>query len=173
MTGPHAIFPTFARLLRLVLAAVAWLVVAGVAGAAPDACRDDTLLLRGPWGQARFSVEIADTDAERARGLMYRDRLGASQGMLFVYDRPGAPAFWMKNTLIALDMLFITPEGVVQYVHPMARPGDLTPISGGDGVQYVLEIRGGMAAALGITPGSEMRHPVLDPARAAWPCPPQ
>ncbi len=137
---------------------------------AGEACREDVLFLRGPWGQARFGVEVAATPEARARGLMFRESLGASRGMLFVYDVPGAPAFWMKNTLIALDMLFITPEGVVQYVHPEAIPGDLTPISGGPGVQYVLEIRGGMAALLGIGAGSEVRHPAIDPAVAAWPC---
>ncbi|HHB80688.1 MAG TPA: DUF192 domain-containing protein [Aliiroseovarius sp.] len=135
-----------------------------------DTCSQDALFLRGPWGQARFGVEIADTPAEQARGLMFRESLGASKGMLFVYDRPGAPAFWMKNTLIPLDMLFITPEGVVQYVHANAIPGDLTPISGGPGVQYVLEIKGGMAARLGIAPGSELHHPAIAADLARWPC---
>jgi len=156
------------RLGRALLLMLAVLAAGRAAGA--EACRDDVLDLRGPWGQARFQVELADDPAERARGLMFRDSLAASAGMLFVYDSPGAPAFWMKNTLIPLDMLFITPEGVVQAVHSMARPGDLTPISGGQGVQYVLEIKGGLAKVMGIAPGSQLRHPAIDPARAAWPC---
>jgi uncharacterized membrane protein (UPF0127 family) len=90
--------------------------------------------------------------------------------MLFVYDAPGQPSFWMKNTLIPLDMLFIAPDGVVQHVHPMAVPGDLTLISGGDGVLGVLEVKGGMAAAIGIGAGAEVRHPAFDPEIAAWPC---
>ncbi len=149
------------------------LVLAGLAGQgarAAESCAPDVLFLRGPWGEARFSVELADDAAERARGLMYRESLGASQGMLFVYDRPGAPAFWMKNTLIPLDMLFITATGEVQAVHSMAVPGDLTPISGGQGIQYVLEIKGGMAGLLGVTPGSQMRHPSVDQDLAVWPC---
>jgi len=89
---------------------------------------------------------------------------------LFVYEEVGHPAFWMKNTLIPLDMLFITPQGIVQHVHPMARPHDLTPISGGEGVLLVLEIAGGMAALMGITPGSQLRHPSLEPTNAIWPC---
>lgn len=137
---------------------------------AQEACSPDTLDLRGPWGTARFSVELADDAAERARGLMFRESLGASEGMLFVYDRPGAPAFWMKNTLIPLDMLFITSKGEVQYVHDRATPGDLTPISGGQGIQYVLEIKGGMAGLLGVTPGSQVRHPSIDQGLAQWPC---
>lgn len=136
---------------------------------ADEACRPDRVDIRGDWGTARFTVEIADDDATRAQGLMFRESLGAAQGMLFVYPRPGSHSFWMKNTLIPLDMLFVTPEGVVQYVHAMAEPGDLTPIGGGDGVLAVLEIRGGMAGALGIGPGDEMRHPAFGDG-AVWAC---
>ncbi len=149
-------------------------IVLGLSGlalpASAETCDPEILQMRGPWGQAQFGVEIADDEAERARGLMFRESLGASKGMLFVYPEPGAPAFWMKNTLIALDMLFITPEGVVQYVHSNAIPGDLRPISGGQGIQYVLEIKGGMAARMGITPGTELHHPAIDADLAAWPC---
>lgn len=157
------------RILRYWLIFTSALMLAFPASAAPS-CSDDTLLIRGPWGEARFSVEVAADEESRARGLMFRESLGASRGMLFVYPEPGAPAFWMKNTLIALDMLFITPQGVVQYVHPNAVPGDLTPISGGTGVQYVLEIKGGMAKVMGITPGSQVRHPSIDQDKALWPC---
>ncbi|WP_300513081.1 DUF192 domain-containing protein [Aliiroseovarius sp.] len=137
-----------------------------------DSCAPERLDIRGDWGQAQFSVELAQTVQERARGLMFRESLGASQGMLFLYPRPDRHAFWMKNTLIPLDMIFITPEGVVQYVHENAIPQDLTPISGGDGVIAVLEIKGGMARILGIEEGSELRHPGFDPEIAAWPCAP-
>lgn len=135
-----------------------------------ETCAEDVLDLRGAWGQARFSIEVADDQAERNQGLMFRTELAASQGMLFTYEAPGQPAFWMKNTLIPLDMIFITPAGVVQYVHSMATPHDLTPISGGEGILMVLEIRGGMAKMLGISVGSELRHPSLDQIIAAWPC---
>lgn len=149
--------------------AFALLAMAGVARAETDACAEDRLDIRGAFGAARFTVEIADDAGERAQGLMNREILASSQGMLFVYPTPGAPAFWMKNTLIPLDMVFITPEGVVQYVHEKAVPGDLTPIGGGEGVLAVLEIRGGMARAIGIAPGAELRHPAFG-AGAAWPC---
>lgn len=134
------------------------------------ACSDDHVDLRGDWGSARFRVAIADTDATRAQGLMFVEHLPRWAGMLFVFDGPGHRAFWMMNTLIELDMLFVTPEGSVAHVHHRAIPHDRTPISGGDGIQYVLEINGGMARDLGITPGSVLRHPRLDPAIAAWPC---
>jgi uncharacterized protein len=149
--------------------ALAVLCVAPAIAQAKD-CAPDLLNIRGPWGTAQFAVEIADTEAERARGLMFRESLGSSEGMLFVYDKPHSPSFWMKNTLIPLDMLFITPEGAVQSVKDRAQPGDLTPVNGGDGVIAVLEIKGGMSMLLGIPPGDEIRSPFFDQDRAVWPC---
>lgn len=154
--------------VALVLAGPA--TVATVAPAAAQVCAADRLDLRGDWGTARFSVEIADDPAEQARGLMYRESLATSAGMLFVYPRAGSPSFWMKNTLIPLDMVFIRPDGTVAHVHDRAVPGDLTPINGGSGVLAVLEIRGGLAEALGIEPGDVVRHPAFDGDGAAWPC---
>jgi uncharacterized membrane protein (UPF0127 family) len=138
--------------------------------AAEAACRPDTVELRGPWGQARFAVELADDPAERARGLMFRESLPQSSGMLFVYEAPQRATFWMKNTLIPLDMVFLDPAGRVLGVHAMARPGDETIIDGGPGVLGVLEINGGLAARLGIAEGSELRHPAFAAGPAAWPC---
>ncbi|MDP2739377.1 MAG: DUF192 domain-containing protein [Pseudorhodobacter sp.] len=135
-------------------------------------CRPDTIELRSPAGTARFSVEVADTPAARAQGLMNRASLPRSAGMLFVYERPQHASFWMKNTLIALDMVFADAAGRVTRVQANARPLDETPIDGGPGVALVLEINGGLAARLGIAPGSELRHPALDQATAAWPCAP-
>lgn len=141
------------------------------ASAAQAACSEGHVDLRGDWGQARFSVEIADTDATRAQGLMHRDYLPRGAGMLFVYNAPTSPAFWMKNTLIPLDMLFVDPSGVVRHIHHEAIPHDTTPIPGGENVLMVLEINGGLSRRLGIAEGSEMRHPRLVQQQAAWPCP--
>jgi uncharacterized membrane protein (UPF0127 family) len=77
--------------------------------------------------------------------------------------------FWMKNTLIPLDMIFADAAGRVTRVHAMAVPGDETPVEGGAGVQFVLEINGGLAERLGIAPGAELRHPAIGDG-AAWPC---
>ena len=142
------------------------------AQAAQAACSPETLFLRGDFGTARFTVDVADDGAERSRGLMFVDQMARSQGMLFVYESPQSVAFWMKNTLIPLDMIFADATGVVQRVHSNAVPGDLTPIPGGDGIQYVLEVNGGMAAALGIEAGAEIRHPSIAQDEAAWPCKP-
>ncbi|WP_068310622.1 DUF192 domain-containing protein [Aliiruegeria sabulilitoris] len=132
-------------------------------------CSLDRLDVRGPWGSARFSVELADDPGERSQGLMHRENLARSAGMLFVYETAGPVSFWMKNTLIPLDMIFADQRGVVTRVHSRAIPGDLTPIDGGDGVLVVLEINGGLAEALGISVGDELRHPALGP-EAAWFC---
>jgi uncharacterized membrane protein (UPF0127 family) len=133
-------------------------------------CAPDTVELRGPSGVARFSVEIADTPDEQARGLMFREHMASSAGMLFVFPRPKHAVFWMKNTLIPLDMLFIDATGRVTRVHPQAVPQDETPIDGGDGVKMVLEINGGLAARLGLAEGAEMRSAALEPSGALWPC---
>lgn len=134
------------------------------------ACSADTVWIRGEFGTARFSVEIADTDSSRAQGLMHRTEMGASEGMLFIYDQPRSLSFWMRNTLIPLDMLFVDPTGTVTRIHPDAVPLDETPIFGGDGLTHVLEINGGLASALGIDAGAQMRHPSFEQSTAAWPC---
>jgi hypothetical protein len=139
-------------------------------GPAFAACTPDVVDIRGTFGQARFSVEVADTGEERAQGLMFRESLPKSGGMLFVYGAPQRASFWMKNTLIPLDMIFADPTGRVTRVHSNAIPQDTTPIDGGEGVLTVLEINGGLAAQLGIGPGAELRHPSIDAAIAAWPC---
>ena len=134
------------------------------------ACAPGVVDIRGQFGQARFTVELADTGAERAQGLMFRESLPRSAGMLFVYESPQHASFWMKNTLIPLDMIFADSSGRITRVHSNAIPQDLTPIDGGEGVATVLEINGGLAAKLGIAPGAELRHPAVDAGLAAWPC---
>ena len=140
--------------------------------AAAAGCSDGKLELRGPWGQAQFSVEVADSPDERAQGLMFRDHLPRSAGMLFRYESPQSASFWMKNTLIPLDMLFADDKGQVRHIAANAVPQDLTPIRGGPGILLVLEINGGLAKRLGITEGTELRTNLLDQTRALWPCAP-
>ncbi len=134
-------------------------------------CALNSVDLRGDWGQAHFNVEVADDAQEQQKGLMFREKMSASAGMLFVYERPHTARFWMKNTLIPLDMIFLDKTGRVTRIAENAKPLDETPIDGGDNVLMILEINGGMARGLGITVGSELRHPAFDSAIAAWPCP--
>ncbi|MGJ8623586.1 MAG: DUF192 domain-containing protein [Yoonia sp.] len=132
-------------------------------------CADDKVTLSGEWGQASFTVEVVDSPQSRAKGLMFVESMPTLSGMLFVYEQPQPVSFWMKNTLIPLDMIFAAPDGEVLRVHENAIPGDLTPIPGGDGVQMVLEINGGLAARLGIMAGDVMQHPRFG-ADAILPC---
>jgi uncharacterized membrane protein (UPF0127 family) len=152
------------RGLGVALALTLW------AGGALADCAVDRVDLRGDWGQARFTVEVADDPAERSQGLMFRESLPRSQGMLFLYERPQRAVFWMKNTLIPLDMIFLDATGTVTHIHENAVPLDETGIDGGAGVTAVLEINGGLARQFGLAVGSELRHPGLDQATAAWGC---
>lgn len=149
------------------IGAVLWLWLAGAAAAA---CRDTVAELRWDGGSARFSVEVAATAETRSRGLMFRESMPFSAGMLFLFERPGRVSFWMRNTLIPLDMIFLDRTGTVTRVHANARPLDETPIEGGTAVLAVLEINGGLAARLGIRPGAQLRHPGMPQDVAAWPC---
>lgn len=131
-------------------------------------CSQDTLSIKGQFGSAKFAVSVADTADERAQGLMFVEQMPRMAGMLFVYEQPSSVAFWMKNTLIPLDMIFADENGVVQSIHENAIPGDLTAIPGGDNIQYVLELNAGVAKMLGLKPDNVMQHPAIE--KAAWPC---
>lgn len=137
--------------------------------AAQWSCAEDRVTVVGDFGQAAFSVEVADEPAERSEGLMYREELGTLEAMLFVYERPQRASFWMRNTLIPLDMIFADERGVVTRIHEEAVPLDETPIDGGEGVRFVLEINGGLAARLGIEEGNSLQSPLIGP-EAAVPC---
>ncbi|EEX10710.1 conserved hypothetical protein [Ruegeria lacuscaerulensis ITI-1157] len=133
-------------------------------------CAPDRVELRNDRAQVRFAVELAITPQERSQGLMFRETLPLRSGMLFVFDPPQPVAFWMKNTLIPLDMIFVDRTGLVTRVHHGAIPGDLTPIEGGDSVFAVLEINAGLAARYSIGPGTQLRHEIFSQGPAIWPC---
>lgn len=140
------------------------------AGAATAACAPDRVDLRGDGVEVSFTVELAQTPEEHATGLMHRESMETFSGMLFIYDRPRDVAFWMRNTLIPLDMIFLDETGRVTKVHANAVPLDETPIPSEGPVRAVLEINGGLSAALGLTPGAVMRHPAFAQAGPVWPC---
>ncbi len=115
-----------------------------------------------------FTVELARTAAQRARGLMFRRSLRGDAGMLFDFRVERSVGMWMKNTLIPLDMLFIDATGAIVQVEHSATPGDLRPIKSERPVRAVLELAGGRAARLGIAEGDRVRHRIFDaetPAR--------
>lgn len=128
----------------------------------PSDCSPARVSIKGEFGTAAFNVDVADTDATRARGLMHVAEMPLSRGMLFVYDRPQRMGFWMRNTLIELDMLFVDTNGVIQHIHHRAQPHDETVITPGpQRLKAALEINGGLARRLGISVGDRMHHPAF------------
>ncbi len=141
------------------------------AQAASARCRDNVVDVRTSEGGAiRFSVEIADTPEMRAQGLMHRTDLPESAGMLFVFDPPQMVSFWMKNTPLPLDIIFVDESGVVSGVAARTTPFSEDSIPSDGEVRAVLEINGGLSDRYGIGPGAELRHPAIDHEIAAWPC---
>ena len=133
-------------------------------------CQTFSIELRTVTQTVRFRVELATSPETRASGLMNRPALAKGAGMLFAYDVPQRAQFWMRNTLIPLDLIFANAQGLVTQVHPHAKPLDETIINGGQNVKYVLEINAGLAKLLQITPGTVMRHPLIENSSAIWPC---
>src|SRR5215475_1289179 len=109
----------------------------------------------------KFDIELALNDTERARGLMFRDKLGPYEGMLFDFYQEAPVSFWMKNTLIPLDMVFISGDGTVRHIHANAKPLSTDAIPSEYPVRAVLEINGGSARLLGIKPGDKVKHPIF------------
>jgi uncharacterized membrane protein (UPF0127 family) len=106
----------------------------------------------------KFKVEIADDETERRYGLMGRESLGRFKGMLFVFETVSPQAFWMKDTLIPLDILFVDADGKITMIHENAKPEDITPLPSNMPVKAALEIMGGESARLGIKKGDFMHY---------------
>lgn len=104
-----------------------------------------------------FRVEVARTSIEQSRGLMFRTEMGPDEGMIFPMDPPRFASFWMRNTVISLDLLFIGPDSRVLNIAANARPYDESPLTSNGPVKAVLELGGGRAAQLGIAPGDLVR----------------
>jgi uncharacterized membrane protein (UPF0127 family) len=111
--------------------------------------------------EIKFDIELALTEPQRNHGLMFREKLGPYEGMLFDFYREMEVSFWMKNTLIPLDMVFIAGDGTVKHVHANATPLSTDAIPGEFPVRAVLEINGGSARLLGIRPGDKVRHAIF------------
>lgn len=114
------------------------------------------LTIRSATGDHRFTVEVAATFEEQETGLMFRRALGPDRGMIFPYNPPQDVAFWMKNTLIPLDMIFIRADGTIARIAANVAPLSLTPVPAGEPVAAVLELAGGRAAELGIRAGDRV-----------------
>ena len=148
--------------LRALWAALAFVILAA-AGAPAIGAGLDTLEIATSTGQHAFQVEIAANDASRERGLMDRRYMAPDHGMLFEFDRDEPVAFWMKNTYIPLDMIFIAPSGVVTRIVANAEPLSERVIPSGGPCVAVLELNGGTAAAIELKVGDKVRHPFFKP----------
>jgi uncharacterized membrane protein (UPF0127 family) len=149
-------------------ALIAPLMLAAAAARAQDAeiqFKRSSLVVVSSGRDIKFEVDLATNDAERARGLMFRKQLGPYEGMLFDFYQEMPVSFWMKNTLIPLDMVFIAADGTVKHVHANAVPLSTDSVSSRYPVRGVLEINGGSAALLGIKPGDTVKHPIFGNAQ--------
>ena len=113
------------------------------------------LTIKSSTGTHRFIAEVARTPDEQQRGMMFRESLAPDRGMIFPYDPPQPASFWMENTLIPLDMIFIRADGTIARI-ATAEPLSQELVPSGEPVAAVLEIAGGRAAQLGIKAGDRV-----------------
>lgn len=132
--------------------------------AAPGAAEPTAWVqLRAADGRvSNFAVEIADTPEERSLGLMHRPDMAAEAGMLFIFAESRPRSFWMRNTMISLDIIYFDSQGRFVSVQRRARPLDETPLPSAGPAQFVLEINGGLGALIGVGPGMELRSDALE-----------
>ena len=152
-------FLTRRNVLATVAAACAVTACAAADKGRADALLEDLEIVTTKGRTHRFKVEIADTDVERAKGLMYRESLPRDRGMLFQFDEMAERSFWMKNTYIPLDIIYIASDGKIVSIARNTTPFSESPIPSFGPANGVLEINGGQAAELGIEPGDTVRHP--------------
>lgn len=114
------------------------------------------LVVESQSGSHAFRVELADTPEAQQRGLMFRTELGENEGMLFPSERPQMRSFWMKNTPLSLDIIFIGPDGRILNIAANTVPYSLESVVSAGPASAVLELRGGRAAQLGIAPGDKV-----------------
>lgn len=141
---------------RLLAAALLVLLVAPA-----PAAEEQTLEIVTKNGVHVFSIELAATDADRMKGLMFRKELPEGRGMLFDFKRDQDVSMWMRNTLIPLDMLFINADGRIRRIAENTEPLSERTIPSGGPVRGVLEVIGGTAKKLGIVPGDRVAHPIF------------
>ncbi|MDR3377036.1 MAG: DUF192 domain-containing protein [Ancalomicrobiaceae bacterium] len=128
---------------------------------AADTTRFEPLTLVSASSHESFRVELADDDTSRADGLMYRTKLGADEGMLFDFKTEQMVYFWMKNTYVPLDMIFIRSDGTVVSIAENATPLSEKPIGSAGPVRFVLEVNAGTSRRIGLKPGDHALHRLI------------
>jgi len=120
-----------------------------------------SVMIDASHGPAKFQVEVAADPDSQEKGLMFRKSMPPDAGMLFDFHTPAFQTFWMKNTIMPLDMIFIRADGTISSIAPDATPYSETPIPSYEAVRAVLEINGGRAAQLGILPGQHVHNAIF------------
>ncbi|GJL84684.1 MAG: hypothetical protein DHS20C02_04590 [Micavibrio sp.] len=144
--------------LRIVLGLFCAVLIPLGAFAVADLASDPHVTIHTSGGDThRFNIELAVTPEEMAKGLMNRTELAPDAGMLFMFSNEAPRSFWMRNTLIPLDIIFIKADGKIHHIHPMALPLDETGVLSNGAARAVLEINGGKASELGIQAGDTVR----------------
>jgi hypothetical protein len=133
------------------------------ASAAPATLPTETITIDTKTGPHSFTMEVAADDESRERGLMYRTAMAPDAGMLFDFRTPQLVSFWMENTVLPLDMLFVRADGTIARIKANATPYSRENIPSGEPVEVVIELNAGRAAALGIAEGGRVHAPQLAP----------
>ena len=147
--------------MRLRTAVFAFIALMPLSFAAAARLPVETVTIQTQGGARVFHMEIAADDASRANGLMHRTHLARDAGMLFDFRTAVMTAFWMKDTVIPLDMLFVRPDGTIASIAANAVPLSTAEIASPEPVRAVIEIKGGEAKALGIAPGDHVLAPIF------------
>jgi uncharacterized membrane protein (UPF0127 family) len=129
----------------------------------------DPLTIETSEGPVGFTVEIADTEEARARGMMHRDAVGEFEGMLFDFEVERPVSIWMENTRIPLDILYVRADGTIAKITENAQPYSRRSLPSDFAVLAVLEIAGGRSSDLNIRPGDTVRHALFGTAEAVAP----
>jgi hypothetical protein len=145
----------FSRLLIWLFVAASLLIPAMPAGAFSR----DILVIRTNGSSHRFNVELAISIAERSQGLMFRKEMAPDAGMLFLYDQDQAVTFWMENTYLPLDMIFIASDGRITQIVKNARPLSEDLIPSNTYIRGVLEVNAGITDQYNIQPGDHIDYP--------------
>ena len=150
----------------IAIVAVLWLTRGHGISGRPHFKRSSVTITRADGRQFPFATEVAATPQEQAYGLMFVRALPENAGMIFPYNPPRAVEFWMENTFIPLDIIFVRPDGRIGRIAADARPQDVTPIPSQGPVIAVVEINGGLAKKDGFAAGDKVDSPVIRPTAA-------
>ncbi len=146
---------------RSLMVVFLFFITAAGSGGVPQNLEVTPLSIETDEGWHRFEVEVARTPEQQSLGLMYREEMADDHGMIFHYSFPQSVGFWMKNTYISLDLIFILPDGTIADIAHDTQPHSLQTINSPGWVAGVLELNGGLSETLGIEVGDIVHHEIF------------